>query len=95
MCVELVMERNASAENAIRIDDILRDVVTLTAQVKYLAADLGEAKIEIKRIQEEQDGTSALLNRGRGAIYVLTALGAIVGMFITWGKDILRPWVHP
>lgn len=81
-------------EHTPRIDELVRQVIILTEQVRYLAADLVTAKAEINRISKEQDDTQDLLNKGQGAVWVLGALGAIIGILFAWGKDILRPWVH-
>jgi hypothetical protein len=48
----------------------------------------------LDEIRNEQRITRAIFERGRGALFVLSTLGVILGIMMTWGRDMVRGWLH-
>jgi hypothetical protein len=89
-----------------RLSDL---VIELKMDVSHLAGRLEEHKKEttekLKEMREKHSIDMAILNvsqqetrdlfsRGKGAVWILAILGSIVGMMLTFGQHILKPWWH-
>ena len=62
--------------------------------LRAIQDDIAELKGDMKGVKTEQQKTRDLFNRGRGALYIITALGAFVVWAMGYWHDLFRALFH-
>jgi signal transduction histidine kinase len=88
------MTNDEELSNAIRrlTQDVERIERSLGEVRKEAKESIQELRASLQELRSEQRDTRDLFQRGRGALFVLSILGVLFGVLMTWGKDVLRPW---
>lgn len=63
--------------------------MNVESEIGALRAEVANLKGTVKQLRQENDDTRALLNKGRGAVWVIGLLGMAVSFLIFEGKTVL------